>query len=148
MVFGIKRMIPETELSYMAGIIDGEGCIGIYYSKRGKYEARLQVSNTSKCLVDWIIQRFAKPYIGVHKMAGQKDVFVLSWIGKTAAGLIKEVAPFLQIKRAQADLLLEFVDTILVRGKRLSPELKALRDDMCLRSHELNRRGVSNACVS
>lgn len=47
-----------TELAYMAGIIDGEGCISLYYNTKQQYACSLQVGSTSTELMSWIHERF------------------------------------------------------------------------------------------
>jgi len=50
----VKIELTETELAYIAGIIDGEGCIYFPKPKRTSLRISLQISNTDKNLMDWL----------------------------------------------------------------------------------------------
>jgi hypothetical protein len=44
------RSLSEVEAAWLAGVIDGEGSIGLYRSKDGRY-TQVQMSNTSEAFV-------------------------------------------------------------------------------------------------
>ena len=59
------KQIHEQELAYMAGIMDGEGCIHISRPitrhkdcKSPIYQTYISVTNTDAILLDWIQERF------------------------------------------------------------------------------------------
>ena len=49
-----RPQLEETEKAYLAGIIDGEGYIGLQKSPTGTYSVRLAVNTTSETLAKWI----------------------------------------------------------------------------------------------
>ena len=64
------------ELAYIAGFVDGEGCIGIYkrnYSNKPnwapRYYTQVFIVNTDKNILKWVIERekenSCKPLIGI-----------------------------------------------------------------------------------
>lgn len=138
--------LSETEKGYLAGIIDGEGCIMLarHLGKRGKhvYHLYVGIANTSMALHRWLEQRL--PGIGyVRQNSPAVDTRPSAhperwktgydWIvsgNRVAAVLLREIAPYLVIKRAQAELLAggyvhlsaEERDTMYVRLRQLKRE--------------------------
>ena len=59
-----RKQYSEVEIAYMAGIIDGEGSIYIgNFSSNKKtgskyYQTNIEVTNTDKNLMDWIVNTF------------------------------------------------------------------------------------------
>ena len=111
----------ETTKAYIAGILDGEGCIHIsLQSKRGPRSIGtlhhiVQIANTSKVLVDFIANWFDNQNIPYHvwwtkpkgknqKIYAQVRVTRFHGINKFLTLLL----PYLVIKKAQANLMLEF----------------------------------------
>src|SRR6266487_2106264 len=65
--FNTDGSIQQTELAYLAAMIDGEGTLSIHkvrkYQRTGptdhlRYRLVLQVSNTHRGLMDWLLARF------------------------------------------------------------------------------------------
>jgi hypothetical protein len=64
-------MSDKAKYAYLAGIIDGEGCITIGAGKKEtciNYNALLLVQNTSKELIDWLQKHF-----GGHVYLSKKE---------------------------------------------------------------------------
>lgn len=114
--------LSETEKGYLAGIIDGEGCIRL--SRRpGKHGAPIYhiyvvVVNTSMALHHWLEQRL--PGVGyiredtrrkrhAHPGAHPENWrTVYNWVimgNRVAVVFLREIAPYLIVKSAQAELL-------------------------------------------
>jgi hypothetical protein len=114
--------LSETEKGYLAGIIDGEGCIMLarHLGKRGKHVCHLHVSitNTSMALHQWLEQRMPgagyvrqrqRIKIDARPTSNQPQWRTLyDWIisgNRVATILLREITPYLVIKRTQAELL-------------------------------------------
>lgn len=114
--------LSETEKGYLAGIIDGEGCIMLarHLGKRGKHVYHLYVSiaNTNMALHQWLEQRLPgagyvrqqhHPETDKRPAANPRSWKTnYNWIvsgNRVTAVLLREIAPYLIIKRAQAELL-------------------------------------------
>ena len=106
--------LTEEEKGYIAGIIDGEGCIHAAKRKRkdGKHLLILQIriSNTSKPLIDWLINKLPrgvsynfKPSFTDKKSRRNRTVYHWSFAGTRKVKIfLKEIAPYLVIKKKQA----------------------------------------------
>ena len=113
--------MKKVEYGWLAGIIDGEGSIGIakrYQRGRSIYTAQVQVTSCDKRIVDEIVRiinlfgiekkicvssRKRKGYIGVEyylNLQRLKDVKIL----------IEEVKEYIVSKKRQSEFVLEFVD--------------------------------------
>lgn len=138
-----RQFAPEydhsVKLSYLAGIIDGEGSINLLAKpSTQQIQLRLQVANTSTVLIDWLQSGFGgKVY--EHKMHSTYHKQRYDWVvtGKEAKKLIKVVLPFLIVKKMHATLALEF--PILTPGLQHNSVIHEIRSQMVAEMKELNR---------
>jgi len=155
--------MERTDLAYMAGIVDGEGFIGIdscckRKNKPSAYQLRVGVVNTNRELLEWIKENFegsvssrGKPTSIKHKQSYQWRVEA-----KKAGKLLRLIRPYLIIKREQANIGLEFRATyekmkgVLYTHRNgrfintiINPKVIPLREQLRERILQLNRRGVN-----
>ena len=105
--------LSESEKSYLAGIIDGEGCIMLARkSTTAKivYSIRVTISNTSLSLEKWIKKHLpsAGRFVYVHRSHRPKWRDCWHWTmrrNRQCLIFLSEIAPYLVIKREQAKLL-------------------------------------------
>jgi hypothetical protein len=139
-----------TQRAYLAGLIDGEGCICISKNhpvdRRGKiprthvqYNLELTVTNTNPLIISWL-----KKYGRGRRIAKSRYRFKPQW--KTAYNwratsrqhlelTLEEVVPFLQAKKKQASIALDFIRI----GDTSNP---AKREKLYQKMRVLNRRGM------
>lgn len=144
--------MKNTKLSYLAGIIDGEGTVYIVPSSqkawnRKEYRIRLQVGNTNKELLDWLKENFGGSVYSVKRKSHQnprwKDKYewFLGLSGKSGK-LIKGIVPFAIIKKKHLELALKFIATFShKKGTRLPDDIYNLREVYRLELKVLNKRG-------
>ena len=97
-------------LEYLAGLVDGEGCIRLTQTNGGKqggklyYYPRLQVTNTFKPIIEELQKEFGG---GVRHSSSKnhpnwKDKY--DWVadGDTARTILKQIVPYLRIKKDRA----------------------------------------------
>jgi len=106
--------VKEKTKSYMAGILDAEGCIRIATHKRGNktyYEPKVYLSNKSKAVMQWSVLHFGGSFVrNINNKAGE-DWFV--WYLQsfpTVVSFLKTILPYLKYKREQAETLIEFIE--------------------------------------
>lgn len=124
-------------LAYVAGIIDGEGHIGItkqnrLYCKTRKratgYSLRIAVKMCDGDVIDFLYGNFGG-HVGRILIEGYKSE-QYQWVinCRKAAQLLKDILPFLRAKKAQAELAMRFQFRKERRqGKRRSREF----DEWC-----------------
>jgi len=143
-------MSDKATYGYLAGILDGEGHITITRGTiKGRkvdgsdcvnYVCTVGVRNTDKRLMTWLQQRFGGniyPNKPSKNRPNWKTSFNWQLFGnKNLELLLLAVLPYLQLKKEQANIALEF---LRLRGERF-PEK---RQELCERIHQLNKRGVT-----
>lgn len=152
--FSIRLLteMPQTERSaYLAGLVDGEGSIGLYYlnrKKKSKYHehtptpsGRIVIATTSKSLVDWWNREFGaigRVFLN-SRPKPNKPVWTIHLIKKRhVAEILNAVLPFLIVKRRQAMLMLEFLGLDNTGLRSLSTErMRTIADEIKV----LNQRG-------
>lgn len=104
---------------YLAGFVDGEGTIGLY--RRGvsrNYDGVLSIVNTNRDVLQYI--RGMVPYGASRVNVGQRDkkrphwntIYWLGFHGHIAAQVLREIQPYLIIKREHCQLFLEAMQYI------------------------------------
>lgn len=113
------RCLTKTEASWLAGVIDGEGSIGLYcYGKEGR-RTLIQMGNTSKTFVNHfkkltgcgsqVVRKNFKKSSG-HK--GRKPMHYYSLKGSArCVAILKQVIPYLIIKRTKAIKIIREVES-------------------------------------
>lgn len=109
--------MTELDLAWLAGIIDGEGCIRIRKKSNKLHWFITILINSSDLymiphvndLIPGTISRFCKSY-------GSDQ---LGWeiTGKRAYYLLKDLLPYLRVKHEQAAKAIEFHETCKQRGQ-------------------------------
>lgn len=130
------------ERAYMAGIVDGEGSIGV--RRRLRYITPiLQVTNTRKDLLEWLVLRCGGAiYVNKEERDGRKQLYSWQTFGRKAQAIIREILPYLVIKRQQAELALT-IRQFAMTGKIVMCAADFDRNDRIkARFHVLNRRGT------
>jgi hypothetical protein len=141
-------MWKDTEISYLAGIIDGEG--SIYIQQRAikpsgyiSYFPRFQIVNTDRQLMEWIHNKFGgliydKPRIKHNpKWRMQIEWFTTrSLMDK----LLPLIIPYLIIKKPHAMIMQDFRKSFQIRyGKgKIPKEIYQFRLDCLLKIKQLN----------
>lgn len=102
------KMINETEKSYLAGVIDSDGCIQLSKNTNCRtYKAIVTITQRDIALIEWIYQRFeGHLYIDAVKrnksFKKQNAYFRLSFFNTNAVDLLTQLSPYLVAKKQQA----------------------------------------------
>jgi len=138
------------ELAWAAGFIDGEGCVSVAKSTRNGqplpyYRADLSASNTVKAPLDKLSAMFGGRVMVVRPSVGRRRV---SYAWKTSgtarsAEVLRQLLPWLTVKRRQAELILEFAQFFgTIKHQQKKPDRVKL-ELLKQRMHVLNTRGVA-----
>lgn len=141
-------MRTETDRAYLAGLLDGEGHIGINNFGGHRVQAiRIAITNTD-------IETL-KELQGVWggalttrrvRVPGWKASADLLFAASTAVEILREVEPYLRIKHDQCQLALRFADTVNPashRTRRLPEGVKQFRETIRQQMLALNKRGAT-----
>jgi hypothetical protein len=143
----------KTETAYIAGIIDGEGCIGIYRSSSHDRTFFLQITivNTNITLLEWMKKKFGCGYLTSQSKSKahpkNKQSYSLEVSRMKAYEILLRVFPYLIVKKPQANLGIEFKKW--QNGRKPTGEYRPytkqdnkMGDSFIAKSHILNKKGV------
>ena len=140
-------MYNHDDLIYLAGILDGEGSIGIEHLSPRKnrpksyYVCRLTVVNTDLILMNWLKDTFEGQFdtrkrVEHHKICHRWHIF-----GHDLEKVLKAVRPFLKLKCRQADIVLKYRETVSETNQRITDATLAIRKALWLEGKSLNKTG-------
>jgi len=130
----------KTKYAYMAGLLDGEGYIGLCRYNHGfSYKTRVVIANCNLELLEWARDNFGG-YITKLKTQGNWTQGYKLQIGYLEKWL-PEVIPYMVGKKKKAQLLMEARNLLNERKKRTNQagelNLKRLNEiDLLLREKE------------
>lgn len=104
--------VNEIENAYFAGLLDGEGHLGIHRMSKAagiQYAARVSLRMTEEEVVRQYAECFGVSlHRAVYKNSYSKlPLFVAEVSGRGARSLLEAVAPYLRVKKRQAELLMQ-----------------------------------------
>jgi hypothetical protein len=132
------------ELSYTAGIIDGEGSICMTRQVRkgtSYFYLRVSVGTTSKRLADWLHNRYGGAMFCVSRLNERHKQPIYFWKLQTTTGcqtFLQDIFPYLLIKTSQAKLALEYCEYKIPRHHK-SADSK-LESEYSEKFHYLNSK--------
>ena len=148
----------KAEWAYVAGIIDGEGCIGMYKLKPRKshrwttprYYLSVCVINRSYPLMEWLKEIFGGK-VSARKKGKAHHNQAWRWLLSSSEieVFLKGILPHLIVKRNQAELALRYIeenpDGRNGTGKPCPDWIVELREGYWRAFHELNERPLPPA---
>jgi len=150
--------IPTThnpiKLAYLAGIIDGEGCLHIgqantnHKSKITRHHrCCLKVDNTDEILIDWLVSNFQGLNSARTRWTSKKkyERSIHTWVvtGDKLLEICEALLPYLVIKKAHCENIIKFRKTFTNKiGQHTPPSIDAIRirEECLLVSRNLNSR--------
>lgn len=157
--------VSSIDLAYMAGIIDGEGCISARRrshrkGKRPNSTPTLAIANTHRGLLEWVTVKFGGNICSPRNQIRRpthKQIYQWSMEGSCVYDLLRLVLPYLVVKRNQAEVVMEMVEIkdnaspenggtcagIGGTGSDYTDHTFDKLDDLWAKIQKLNQRGVS-----
>ncbi len=125
--------MKKTDLAYIAGILDGEGCICISQSsitgKSGRryFQLGVYVENTNEWLVRWLHLSFGG---GLYERKTQINTPIWQWriSSAQASEFLELILPFLKLKKPQTEIAIQFQRKRKPRGQSRTDEELALEE--------------------
>ena len=163
--------IPPLTLAYIAGQVDGEGTISIRRGARSRvridatlfeeYSASLSVAQKDRAILEWLRATFGGGSIIQIKAGGfNRENYTPTYYWKVqarqATEAVRAIAPYLRIKKRQADVIAAFAEAkaqyrwrrrpVGYRGGMLPtpPDLLETYRRLCTEIQTLNGRKVIN----
>jgi hypothetical protein len=148
-----QPLLSQEQAAYVAGFLDGEGSLQIVPDKRRGvlrgYTVRMELCNCHRAALEVIQTWFGDGFIREkpRDLTKHKPNFILGIGGDTLRQILRDIYPYLLIKREHADILLE----ALALNKRMG-KVKANFDSqdrldkmtaLHARLVPLNKRGIA-----
>lgn len=144
--------MTELELAYIAGLFDGEGCFGFNKMKTKRssrgyiYVGRFSIVNTNLEVLNWVklMLGTGSIYRRDRTKQGWKTCYELCWMANQAKQILPQLIPYLRIKKAQAELLYEYLcrRCHTGRGHPISENEWGVREGIVNRVRAINKRGI------
>lgn len=127
---------------YLAGLIDGEGCIDVQISPGGHIRPRLRIGMAANAefLIDMMQNSLGgHTHRRVSKNPNWQDAITLDWSGyKASCMVLRNIVNHLFLKKEQARFCLWMETNI--KGKQVSAEARdAIRDELKLMKRDPHR---------
>lgn len=103
------------DTKYLAGLVDGDGFIGIVKEKRGKfarYRLALKVSMTHKPTIKELHREIGGYYQSASNGVGHRNLFTCIVLGDDALKTIRRIYPHLKVKKKEAKIAIEYQEEI------------------------------------
>ena len=139
----------DVDLAYCAGLFDGEGCISATQNKKDpKWHCEIFLGMVDRRPLD-----FFQRTVGIGSINRRSDLWMYQAATAKAVHAIRQIAPYLQAKKEQAHLFLEYAKTFSKHTPRplpaethekrrlLSDELAKLRK---CQTSAYNKNGVNS----
>jgi len=131
-IFNTKHKV--SEIAYLAGIIDGEGCFYLGHTKQGKYGSGYQwhsfikITSCDECLIVWLKNVFGGSKDSRYRYTSKKKFYrpVYNWqaSGKMLDYLLPKIKKYLVIKRKQCEVMMKYrITSKNIGSKRLPKEV-------------------------
>ena len=120
--------MTKEELAYIAGFLDGDGCIMLQLVYRHDYVLGYQIrasivfyqKTQYRSFLEWIKQKLVDGYIR-ERNDGMSEYTIVG-IGPVGR-VVKLLYPYLRLKNKQAKLVLEVLSKMPGSGRKIKPEL-------------------------
>ena len=148
----VKRTLSAVDAAYIAGLVDGEGTLSIWR------ESQPENKTGFKSVITFTIAQANQPFLedireilgngriystGRVKNPKHKKCFQLGFKRHQTRWILPQLIPYLRIKRRQAELVMQCLDT-LDRSSRRDGDAHAERAALYHECHALNQRGIPN----
>ena len=128
----VVRVPTDTDkLAYIAGLVDGEGCIDIHSHQSPRrqtksYQLRLTISNTSPAPIEWLVRNVGGSVDGGRN--SRQLCYNWNVLDVNAENLLRALLPFLVVKHDQAVIGLEIRALTGQKGVRVCNDIVLQRE--------------------
>lgn len=135
--------LSDTQKGYIAGLIDGEGWIGIHKSKN-HYSPKLAIGMTHYETLSKIQQLIGG---NLREATIKGDNSNRQWVVSVSANILREllpqIMPLMVTKKLNAIAMIEYLSIFKSEDRDSMSGLKAkIKDEFCSIFHRLNMRGI------
>src|SRR3990167_8928955 len=144
----------KEDLAYIAGLYDGEGCITLVKQiekRRSKeyiyYNPKASIGMTNRKAIDFVAERFKGNIWFIKKNGVWKPLYHFDISNcKRVFVFLKEIYPYLQVKKEQARIVLEFIasrENLPNNVRWGESSYTTEHHKLCEEIRKLNKRGIT-----
>lgn len=137
--------MKAVEKAYLAGIVDGEGTVTLAKHHRNETPVPyVAIANNNLEMLKWVKTRAGG--IIIHKrrrLVYHKESYAWSVRQARALRFLKDIRPFLIVKKQQASLILGKYKTVTHRAGKYTPELLRRKMMLVAMIRKLNQRATA-----
>jgi len=140
-------MTEKEKYAYTAGLIDGEGYISLLPVWKGHgYCAVVKVSSVDPFMTTFLYENYGGNLgrLRIHKPPQRPSRQWTLRNGRRVHEFLTNIYPYLQVKKAQADVVMEYVESFSqnsLRNETVWAQKRVFYDKI----RKLNRRGMAPA---
>jgi len=121
-------MLSKLEISYIAGFLDGDGCIMLQLIYRHDYILGYQIRTSivfyqktiNRSFLEWLKKKLIVGYIRNRN----DEISEYTIVGiKNVSKVLKFIKPYLRLKKPQAKLALKIIEKMPGTGRKMTPKL-------------------------
>lgn len=132
------------DIRYMAGLFDGEGCISLVKQARANsplpiYSVRVVIAMTHKPTIKAIHGQFGGIYSERKGTGINRNAFSVMWANRKAIPMLAALLPYLQIKREEAVIAMDFLNRLSSVGTSFWRKASQAEIDLLLAERETIR---------
>ena len=138
------RKLSEADLGYLAGILDGEGHLGLVRRRNTWSDGKtnflrpvVQIGQAKRLMLDHIADVVGTGCLAIH---GTRIFHNLRFYPGTLRWLLPQLLPHLIVKRRQAEILIQFLDECKYHGKKLTTKQLLRRELLAEEVRRLNEK--------
>jgi len=123
--------LTKVEAAYIAGFVDGEGCIRIQNKNKTSHYLVLSINQKDRRVLEWLAPKIGAVSIGCYSNE-YGPVYTVAISGKKVVTLLEQIIDYMIVKKRQARVALRWKKYQYKRGcydqrERLCQRLKALK---------------------
>ncbi len=130
------KNLSIADANYLAGLLDGEGCLGIRKHKLGYVHAVIEVCMTNRRPLDWACDVTGLGNVTSHieRRVGRRQPFkwVVTGVSNIQA-LLRVIEPYMRVKRAEAKALLILAYLREVKSRLTGPREYIVAEESLVR---------------
>jgi len=130
--------MSETDYAYCAGIIDGDGCIQVQPAGKATYNPIISITQMELTSLNFIKGIFGG-FISTSSISGKRQLNTLVIQGSKSFPCLKQIVPYLRIKKAQGLNCLRLEPLLgRFRSRKTTSQLVKM-EKTCRRARQLNK---------
>lgn len=145
----LSLKMNKLTASYIAGLVDGEGCLDLLPFKEKYFRSRLRIAMINKKLIYWLKNSFGGSVYTRKAFGNNRESYCWAIENKKILEpFLREIVPYLMVKKEEAETMLKYFKTFNENSFIKTDKGKQLKDDVFLKrkSYSLKIKELKRVC--